>query len=208
MTKASALYSLMLLLAQNSMAQRNYNIQTCSSDRRLCYEAVLKKIEMVKWENENNLIRHYKSGLSQEIKELLENYRVRVSDSANALLQDDSIWTEAFRNSNAFNQKSKEIKDIIKTGSPVSFGFWKYLNKNEVTWDHTVPTSVLVDRIIELDNAGNLSFESFSDLVEKYGFVTIITIEENDKLNENGLRQKMPDGWSFDSEADAYARYK
>lgn len=190
------------------MAQRNYNIQTCSSDRRLCYEAVLKKIEMVKWENENNLIRHYKSGLSQEIKELLENYRVRVSDSANALLQDDSIWTEAFRNSNAFNQKSKEIKDIIKTGSPVSFGFWKYLNKNEVTWDHTVPTSVLVDRIIELDNAGNLSFESFSDLVEKYGFVTIITIEENDKLNENGLRQKMPDGWSFDSEADAYARYK
>ena len=163
---------------------------------------------MVKWENENNLLSNYKSGLSQEIKELLENYRVRVSDSAKSLLQDGSIWTDDFKSSRTYIHKSQEIKDIIKNERPVSFGFWKYLNKEKVTWDHTVPTSVLVDRIIELDNAGNLSFESFSDLVEKYGFVTIITIEENDKLNENGLRQKMPDGWSFDSEADAYARYK
>lgn len=190
------------------MAHRYYNIPTCLN-RRLCFEALEKKIEMVTWELKIGLITNYQSGLSQEIKELLENHHVRVSKEAHIMLENDLIWQDWFKNSKDFKQKSSEIKEHIQDKIPFSYGIWKYLDKKKVTWDHTVPTTVLVNRIIELYKTNSLKYETYSKLVEKYGFVTIITKEKEDgKLNEKGYRQKMPEDWQFGPNADPFARYK
>lgn len=154
------------------------------------------------------LITNYQSGLSQEIKELLENHYVRLSKEAYKKLEDGSIWHEGFKISKNFKSKSDEIKDYILNNKPFPYGIWKYLAKDKVTWDHTVPTTVLVNQIIELDKNNFLKLNTYSDLVEKYGFVTIITTEEDGKLNEAGYRQKMPEVWQFGPNADLFARYK
>lgn len=190
------------------MAHRYYNITTCVANRKLCFEALRKKIEMVKWEHEHGLITNFESGLSQEIKELLENHIVRVSDEASALLQDGTIWAEWFKQSADFAEKSAAIKQAITSNEPINYGTWKYFNKDKVTWDHTVPTTVLVNRIIKLYDEGLLSVEAYSELVEKYGFVTLITKKENEALNKEHLRQSMPEGWEFGLDADPFCRYR
>lgn len=70
-----------------------------------------------------------------------------------------------------------------------------------------VPATVLVEYVWERLGEGNFTIDEFRGLRAKYGSIALICKEEEDKkLNNAGLRQKMPKGWKIgDSE---YARYQ
>lgn len=162
---------------------------------------------MVDWEVRNGLVKDRKFALSQEIKELLENYHIKISIEAMEKVHDGSIWTDKFRNSKDFNDVSQKIIDTIQGEGIFTYGMWKYFNKQKIRWDHTVPTSVIIDKILRLYDSKSLTFEAFSSIVEDAGFITIITKEEDDALNGLGLRQKMPDDWELNGANNAFARY-
>ena len=189
------------------MAQRNYSIQTAAVNKTICYEALLKKIDMVYWEKCVGLVENVNSALSQEIKELLENYHVKVSKEAMTKFNLGTAWTVSFRNSKNFNAVSTKIMNTIQSGGIFTSGIWRYLDKGEVRWEHSVPTTILVEEIIEMNNSGALNYNSFVNLVDKYGFVSIITADEDLRLNSAGLRQKMPSNWSIKNNDPAFARY-
>ena len=162
---------------------------------------------MVDWEVNNGLVKDRKSALSQEIKELLENYHIKISNEAMEKVRDGSIWTDKFRKSKNFNDVSQTIIDTILGDGIFTYGIWKYFNKQEIRWDHTVPTSVMIDKILSLYYSKSLTFETFSSMVQDAGFITIITENEDKELNKFGLRQKMPDDWDLNGANNAFARY-
>lgn len=190
-----------------TMAHRYYCVETCALRKDICYKAVLIKIEMVDWEVRNGLVKDRKFALSQEIKELLENYHIKISIKAMDIVHDRSIWTDKFRNSKDFNEVSQKIIDTIRSKGIFTYGIWKYFNKQKIRWDHTVPTSVIIDKILSLYDSKSLTFEAFSSIVQDAGFITIITEDEDKKLNELGLRQKMPADWDLNGATNAFARY-
>lgn len=189
------------------MAQRNYSIQMAAVDKKVCYDALLKKIDMVYWEKSVSLVENVNRALSQEIKELLENYHVKVSKEAMTKFNLGTAWTDAFRNSKNFSTVSTQILNTIQSGGVFTYGIWRYIDKSKVRWEHSVPTAILVEEIIQMNNDGSLDYNSFVNLVDNYGFVSIITTEEDDKLNEAGHRQKMPTGWNIKNNDPAFARY-
>lgn len=73
-------------------------------------------------------------------------------------------------------------------------------NGTRLKWEHVVPTKVIIDELLE----EGLTPDRYKWILE-FGVVCIVTEDEDKLLNDNGLRQSMPDNWHFD---DVWARYK
>ena len=73
--------------------------------------------------------------------------------------------------------------------------------------EHVIPRNVICDRCYEMFAAG-LSIETVATFIRKYLRIVRVSNEEQQRLdrqNELNLKQRMPDGWSFDS-GNMYAR--
>ena len=62
-----------------------------------------------------------------------------------------------------------------------------------LTNEHTIPVCVIVDYLLDTNNGG-WTEESLADFLEKVSGVAIVTMDENKRLNDAGLRSKLPDG--------------
>ena len=94
---------------------------------------------------------------------------------------------------------------------PVSFeaakkidarGGWSYHQKAGLTYEHAVPLRILFDLLFECKE----DEERIEQTIKKFFFITWVTDEEDYKLNQLGLRSKMPEGWS--SSMSPHARYE
>lgn len=72
-------------------------------------------------------------------------------------------------------------------------------------FEHVIPNCVYVDRLVELYDNGELDEKQFSWLMSQI-HVCFILKEEDDRLKEKKLTEKMPDGWRWGD--DPFARYK
>jgi len=76
-------------------------------------------------------------------------------------------------------------------------------------WDHVIPTSYVVAQILEMLSSKNTDdLEILLELYAKAG-QRGISKEEDAMLNSHGLRDAMPNGWSWrNKNADIFARYR
>lgn len=73
--------------------------------------------------------------------------------------------------------------------------------------EHVIPRNVICNRCHEMFRAGS-SIEAVANFIRKHLQIVYISREEQERLDsgkELNLRQRMPDGWSFES-GDLYAR--
>lgn len=131
------------------------------------------------------------------IKNALTN-RIYVSKEVKAL------WNKQWCNT---NKRQKEIwNQICQNG----YADDKCMDIRKYTggyrFEHIVPSNVFIDRLIQLASNQQLDFNRFEQIRSKIN-VCIITKKENDKLDKNGFRQKMPNGIDFET-GDEFARYK
>ena len=116
----------------------------------------------------------------------------------------------AFLNSNGrpiwFNNPTRDKHfDALLSMHFISEDAMAVLNgqKNErLVKDHSVPVAVIRDILISQKNIGFINIED--TLVRNYR-LGVITKGDDEKLNKQGLRSKMPDGWKDGD--DPFARY-
>ena len=137
------------------------------------------------------------------LKVLLENGKVCISKEAYSQYKDKGVlWNprlpRKFDTKDALNRMLKQQKQ--------NHHLQTRLDRGNVSWEHVVPTNVLVDKLLELDESGTLSDKEIEEMIEKYGYVCLVTKDENRKLDKNKLREKMPQGWNYGN--DAFDRYK
>ena len=75
-------------------------------------------------------------------------------------------------------------------------------NKN-LTFEHVVPRSVIAKILLDKKP---ITPEKIREILEKYCFGCIVTNDEDNRLTQNKLRNKMPSGWIEGD--DEWARYK
>jgi len=92
-----------------------------------------------------------------------------------------------------------EIADINFCTSEQAKG----LKRKEVIYEHVVPHSIVMDKLLALNDLRN---EKIFKVIEKFYIVCAITKEEDKRLSAAGFRSKMPDGWNADTDS-VYARY-
>ena len=78
------------------------------------------------------------------------------------------------------------------------------LPRREVRYDHVVPHSWIMNKLLGLNS---LTDESILSVLEKYFFICAISKREDKLLNDAGLRAKMPKDWDPDK-GDVFERYK
>ena len=137
------------------------------------------------------------------LKVLLENGIVCISKEAYSQYKRNNVlWKSDIPKH--FNDK--EALKCILTQRKQTKNIKTRVNRSNVSWEHVVPTKVLVDKLLELDKSGTLSDKKIEEMIEKYGYVCLVTKDENRKLDKNKFREKMPQGWKYGD--DAFARYK
>ncbi len=92
-----------------------------------------------------------------------------------------------------------EIKDMNYYESEAAQG----LQRKDVVHEHVVPHSIVMEKLLLLDPVTNERILAF---VRKYYVICAITKEEDRRLNRNGLRSKMPEGWDGENDS-VFARY-
>lgn len=73
--------------------------------------------------------------------------------------------------------------------------------KEKLTHEHSIPKSIIIQKLLNLPKPTQAAVKQ---ILTKYCIAVIITREEDKKLNDIGLRSKMPDDWD---NKDVYARY-
>ena len=74
--------------------------------------------------------------------------------------------------------------------------------------EHVIPRIMICNRCHQLFSEGK-SIEEVAAVIEKYLKVVHITKKEQHRLDvEQGLKTRMPEGWSFENEDDPYARLR
>ncbi|MDE5614117.1 MAG: hypothetical protein K2I74_05655 [Treponemataceae bacterium] len=73
-----------------------------------------------------------------------------------------------------------------------------YTKYEDLTNEHTIPVSVIIEHLASLDKA-QLTVKYLTDFIEKISGLALITNEEDDALNDNGLRNKLPSGTTLDA---------
>lgn len=124
--------------------------------------------------------------------------------SKDVVALDASAWK-------TMNAECKTILNDIKTNHKTSsknLVLHEYCNGKLVSFDHTVPTKVYLIRMIDLYKTGLFTFDKFIQLRSKLN-VCIITIDENNRLNDAKLKQSMPSSSDWENvSGDEFARYK
>lgn len=111
----------------------------------------------------------------------------------------DIAWT------NKQNSRLKDILDIIdKNGSAPD----EYLDIRKyckgVRFEHIVPGILAINRLIDLQREGNLTFRKFQNIRSKLN-ICIVTKDEDKRLSSL-YRQKMPDGVNWET-GNEFGRY-
>lgn len=75
-------------------------------------------------------------------------------------------------------------------------------SKNRFTFEHPVPSNVIADEIIK--NIGNKN--KIMEILRETDLVTVISYDENNKINKSGYIQEMPENSLV--QKDMFARYK
>jgi hypothetical protein len=73
---------------------------------------------------------------------------------------------------------------------------------HELVYDHAIPFKYVQEALLALSE---VTPETVSSILDKYGTSVLITTEENDRLNSAGYGQAMPETWD---KVDPLARYK
>ena len=77
----------------------------------------------------------------------------------------------------------------------------------KLIFEHVIPAKVYIKRLVDLYKANKLTYDAFVDL-RKNLCICIVTKEENDRLNEAKLTQKMPPEFDWDNNMIFDLRYK
>ena len=80
----------------------------------------------------------------------------------------------------------------------------KGLKRKEVTHEHVIPHSIVMNKLFSLDSLTN---ENIMSIIQKYYVICAITKEEDKRLNAIGLKSKMPEGWD-EANDNVLARYE
>ena len=80
----------------------------------------------------------------------------------------------------------------------------KGLKRKEVTHEHVIPHSIVMNKLLSLDSLTN---ENIMSILQKYYVICAVTKEEDKRLNAAGLKSKMPDGWD-ETNDNVFARYE
>ena len=75
-------------------------------------------------------------------------------------------------------------------------------SKNRFTFEHAVPSNVIADEVIK--NIGNNN--KIMEILRETDLVTVISYDENNKINKSGYIQEMPENSLI--QKDMFARYK
>lgn len=75
---------------------------------------------------------------------------------------------------------------------------------NGFTYDHAIPVNIVKTKLLELTDK---SLESVQKVLIASDYVTIITTEENDTLNERGLKQRLPNNIEWTDQVNPFVRY-
>jgi len=114
------------------------------------------------------------------------------------LNNDDTFDCEGLGLCNSFRRLwNREIKKRSKEKE----------NKSEMAlrYEHVIPTAFCYKRIFELYKNDQFDLEVFKSMFKDIS-VCFILKEEDKRLNEKGLKEKMPDKWDWGD--DPFARYK
>lgn len=79
----------------------------------------------------------------------------------------------------------------------------KAQGKKDVIRDHIVPHCFILNKLLSIKDVTN---QSIKDVVNKYYRIGVITVEEDELLTKNGLKDEMPQNWD-ELNGDVYARY-
>lgn len=77
-------------------------------------------------------------------------------------------------------------------------------NSKDVIHEHVVPHSIVMNKLLEIENLTN---ENILSVLQKYYVICDITREEDQLLNNAKLRSKMPRDWNEESDS-IFARYE
>ena len=80
----------------------------------------------------------------------------------------------------------------------------KELKRKDVTLEHVVPHSFIMNKLLSLEELTN---ENIKSVIQKFHIICRITKDEDKRLNRSGLRSKMPDDWDEEN-GSLYARYE
>lgn len=175
----------------------------CTSNLEGSYHQICVEYEATKKAASGGLIDNDESNMKrqfrQRIKRLMENGVLLVSKETYNL----PLQTIFLKNPETYSEDC----NLILKHQPQKRDLWNVIDKGKVVWEYMVPATVLVEYVWERLGEGNFTIDEFRGLRAKYGSIALICKEEEDKkLNNAGLRQKMPKGWKIgDSE---YARYQ
>jgi hypothetical protein len=79
-------------------------------------------------------------------------------------------------------------------------------NENyETVNDHVIPHVIILEKLLALNP---VSIEGITDIIDRYYMICTITRDENKKLNDAGLKSKMPVGWEDVGVIRRFARYE
>lgn len=74
--------------------------------------------------------------------------------------------------------------------------------------EHSVPKCVLAERIDALWKEKRTSEADIHDLLKRFSHAAIVSRDEDLRINACGLRNKMPEGFSFSENDDVFSRYR
>lgn len=134
-----------------------------------------------------------KGDIAYFVKVLLENGVVCISEKAYLqYMNGGKLWKADVAKS--FNKK--EALDRMLTCHQQEEYLQTRINRKVLSWEHIVPTSVLVEELLKLDKKGSLSEKKIKEMIKQYGFVCIVTKEESKRLDQK-YKATMPHGWKY-----------
>ena len=140
------------------------------------------------------------------VKVLLENGIVCISEDAYSQNSErKDLWKPNIAKSFISNVADSSIQNMISRKKQTEY-LQERINRSVYSWEHIVPTDVLVDLLLEFDKKGDLTDAIIERMINDYGYVCVITKAENTLLDSNKLRSNMPNSWVFGK--DAFDRYK
>ena len=161
------------------------------------YDVISNAITFIKGKNVSGF--YNKRDLTYLIKVLLENGTVRLSEEAHKNC--DKLW----KTKNILSWQDTALNNMVKHLPQQNKYLQNAICRSIFTWEHVVPTSILVEKLLEEWNLKTLTSNFVNNMIDKYGFVCIITKNE-DKILNTEYRDTMPNGWIYGKD-DAFARY-
>lgn len=105
---------------------------------------------------------------------------------------------------------SEDAVKEYKIANPPEKKNWKTVTKGTLIHEHAVPRKIIKEKIINIldkqnNSNKNSKIKEVYEIINKYSKSVVVTKDEDKKLNEKGLKQKMPKDWD---EKKWYARYE